>query len=342
MIVWLVVSNLIIFISVSASRSSVSFPVYFILFTLSETVCKSIPFPRLPLVSLGRAATTFSLRSRGTDLLLSILNNCIANDSRLSSLVTATTAVGYAMASPHSAYSSEFWKGMIITCGGTALLLWGAWVWFFILFAQRHLGTYLAIACSQTFNQIFELESDSKMTRTENRLLPRGVMSTLHAGIYGVTTGIVRIDLFDECRCAVTHTHTHTRARAQAHAIPHFTDHTHTCCCCCCCYKSSVAIRSQYKLLVPLRWARGLALLSVCHADRSVHTEQVHKFRHRSTHPAEHHPLRWSAPFNSGLGSDRSCLCSSADIYSAEKDNIFEHVDRRIRWSNPSVNRLLF
>lgn len=52
------------------------------------------------------------------------------------------------------------------------------------------LGTALASASANTFNQIIEIESDKLMHRTRNRPLPTGRLSVAHATGFGIATGI--------------------------------------------------------------------------------------------------------------------------------------------------------
>jgi protoheme IX farnesyltransferase len=81
---------------------------------------------------------------------------------RLSSLVVVSTMVGYYMAP-------------------------GPFLWDQFLYTS--LGTSLAIACANSFNQIFELKLDSQMARTAARMLPSGKISPLHATLFGLVTG---------------------------------------------------------------------------------------------------------------------------------------------------------
>jgi len=57
-------------------------------------------------------------------------------------------------------------------------------------FVCSSIGTGLAIASANTFNQVIEVDNDAQMTRTENRPLPTRVISIAHAVAFGVATGI--------------------------------------------------------------------------------------------------------------------------------------------------------
>ncbi len=49
-------------------------------------------------------------------------------------------------------------------------------------------GTFLASASANTWNQLYEIKSDAKMSRTRARPLPSGRMSSRHATAFGVST----------------------------------------------------------------------------------------------------------------------------------------------------------
>ncbi|GAB9464229.1 Protoheme ix farnesyltransferase [Globisporangium polare] len=80
---------------------------------------------------------------------------------RLSSLVVMTTGAGFLMA------------------GGP--ISWGA-------FAAATIGTSLAAASANTFNQAWEIELDAKMNRTCKRPLPSGRITRNHAVAFGAAT----------------------------------------------------------------------------------------------------------------------------------------------------------
>ncbi|KAF4323272.1 hypothetical protein BBO99_00001532 [Phytophthora kernoviae] len=81
--------------------------------------------------------------------------------SRLSALVVLTTGAGFLMA------------------GGP--ISWGS-------FAAATLGTSLAAASANTFNQCWEVELDAKMQRTHRRPLPSGRITRTHALTFGAAT----------------------------------------------------------------------------------------------------------------------------------------------------------
>ncbi len=82
---------------------------------------------------------------------------------RLSALVALTASAGYAAGSGDSI---DF-----------AQLCWTS------------LGTLGAAACANTLNQLYEVFNDSRMTRTMNRPLPAGRLSTRHAKVFALLTG---------------------------------------------------------------------------------------------------------------------------------------------------------
>ncbi len=82
--------------------------------------------------------------------------------ARLSSLVVLTTGAGYAIGPAAFDYGT-----VTAACVGTAL----------------------CAASAGTFNQIFEIDQDSKMNRTKKRPLPSGAVSTTEATMFGLTTG---------------------------------------------------------------------------------------------------------------------------------------------------------
>lgn len=114
------------------------------------------------------ALTTATKALAASDSALS-LNERIAVYSqlskvRLSSLVVMTTGAGFLMA------------------GGP--ISWGS-------FTAATVGTSLAAAAANTFNQAWEIELDSKMHRTSKRPLPSGKITRGHAVAFGATTAAV-------------------------------------------------------------------------------------------------------------------------------------------------------
>ena len=57
------------------------------------------------------------------------------------------------------------------------------------------LGTFGAAACANTLNQIYEVQNDSKMTRTCNRPLPAGRLGRMHAAVFAGIMGITGISI---------------------------------------------------------------------------------------------------------------------------------------------------
>lgn len=87
---------------------------------------------------------------------------------RLSSLVVVSTMVGFYM-SPLAFVPSTF-------------------VW-------ASLGTSLAIASANTFNQVIEVDNDSRMNRTLKRTLPSKKISITHAVLFGAATGMTGVGM---------------------------------------------------------------------------------------------------------------------------------------------------
>lgn len=65
----------------------------------------------------------------------------------------------------------------------------------FSTFAFSSIGTSLAIASANTFNQVIEIEKDKQMMRTLRRILPTGKVSVGHAILFGTTTGALGVGL---------------------------------------------------------------------------------------------------------------------------------------------------
>lgn len=82
---------------------------------------------------------------------------------KLSALVVLTAGAGYAAGSG----DSIDWKG----------------------FAWTSLGTFGASACANTLNQLYEVTNDRLMSRTCNRPLPAGRLSSMHAAGFALATG---------------------------------------------------------------------------------------------------------------------------------------------------------
>lgn len=69
-----------------------------------------------------------------------------------------------------------------------APIVLGAFIW-------SSVGTGLAVASANTFNQIIEIERDAIMSRTQKRILPTGKVSVRHAMAFGITTGLLGFGL---------------------------------------------------------------------------------------------------------------------------------------------------
>lgn len=58
-------------------------------------------------------------------------------------------------------------------------------------FLSASIGTSLAVASANTFNQVIEVERDAEMRRTLKRILPTGKISVGHALAFGTFTGLL-------------------------------------------------------------------------------------------------------------------------------------------------------
>lgn len=85
--------------------------------------------------------------------------------SRLSSLVVVTSLGGYGAAA--------------LSFGNFSLLSFSACL----------SGVYLTAFCANTLNQCLEMPYDAQMKRTQNRVLPRCVISIEHAATFGLISG---------------------------------------------------------------------------------------------------------------------------------------------------------
>lgn len=114
------------------------------------------------------AATAAAARARGpvspSRRLRQLINNYKQlSKFRLSGLVVATAAAGYA-------------------AGSKERIDWAGLGW-------TSLGTFLCSASANSFNQIYEVVNDSKMRRTAARPLPSGRMTRLHALAFALLAG---------------------------------------------------------------------------------------------------------------------------------------------------------
>ncbi|GAQ88088.1 Heme A farnesyltransferase [Klebsormidium nitens] len=89
--------------------------------------------------------------------------------ARLSALVVATAAGGYIM-------------------GSGEVIDWAGLGW-------TSLGTYMAAASANAFNQVIEISNDGRMRRTMRRPLPSGRMSRAHALSFAITMGVGGVSL---------------------------------------------------------------------------------------------------------------------------------------------------
>jgi protoheme IX farnesyltransferase len=97
---------------------------------------------------------------------------------RLTSLVVATTAVGYLMAGgPRPDAAAMAWTLM---------------------------GTALAAAGSMALNQVQEVARDARMERTKNRPLPAGAIARRHALVFGLVTAVLGLAVLAAMATALT------------------------------------------------------------------------------------------------------------------------------------------
>lgn len=69
--------------------------------------------------------------------------------------------------------------------------------------AWTSLGTFGAAACANTFNQLYEVVNDSRMSRTCNRPLPAGRLGPRHALAFALLTGAAGLWMLYEKVCCV-------------------------------------------------------------------------------------------------------------------------------------------
>ncbi|KAF0689378.1 Aste57867_19170 [Aphanomyces stellatus] len=77
---------------------------------------------------------------------------------------------------------------VVLTAGAGFFMMGGPISW--SSFAALSVGTTLAAASANTFNQAYEVRTDSMMKRTMMRPLPRGAITTQHAVAFGAATAV--------------------------------------------------------------------------------------------------------------------------------------------------------
>lgn len=115
------------------------------------------------------AAISEASARRGIAGLLS--NYCQLTKARLSALVVLTSGAGFALGSGDTIH----WTTMLWTM----------------------LGTALAAGSANIFNELWEIERDRRMPRTQSRPLPTGRIGPFHAMILGVTLGSAGLIILD-------------------------------------------------------------------------------------------------------------------------------------------------
>ncbi|ETV97791.1 protoheme IX farnesyltransferase [Aphanomyces invadans] len=77
---------------------------------------------------------------------------------------------------------------VVLTAGSGFFMMGGPISW--SAFAALSVGTTLAAASANTFNQAWEIKTDSMMKRTMTRPLPRGAITRNHAVAFGAATAV--------------------------------------------------------------------------------------------------------------------------------------------------------
>jgi len=92
---------------------------------------------------------------------------------RITALITFTALVGMLLAAP--------------TIPTWSVLLWGG------------VGIALCCACAAALNQVFECATDSRMSRTRGRPLPKGQLRVRHALTFAIALGLVGTTILILC-----------------------------------------------------------------------------------------------------------------------------------------------
>ena len=116
--------------------------------------------------------------SRATPRLRDFL---VLSKYRLSGLVSLTAVCGYALRT-----TEKDWKTLCKEASAVGV------------------GTWLAAAGANAFNQAYEVASDAKMKRTWGRPLVRGRISVRGAGLFGALAGALGVGVLASCTNATT------------------------------------------------------------------------------------------------------------------------------------------
>ncbi|RHY03696.1 hypothetical protein DYB36_006369 [Aphanomyces astaci] len=125
-----------------------------------------------------------------------ILSLSTRTDAQLSSTISevsaASVAVPLALNERLTIYSqlskARLSSLVVLTAGAGFFMMGGPISW--SSFAALSVGTTLAAASANTFNQAWEVKTDAMMKRTMMRPLPRGAITTNHAVAFGAATAV--------------------------------------------------------------------------------------------------------------------------------------------------------
>ncbi|GAB4844223.1 Protoheme IX farnesyltransferase, mitochondrial [Ancistrocladus abbreviatus] len=139
--------------------------------SITDSVKLGLRFPSLS--RTGAASSTAAVHAASSSSLardvvaaVSHYGRCYweLSKARLSMLVVATSGTGYILGSGHAIdFSGLYW-----TCAGTMMVA----------------------AAANSLNQVFEVNNDAKMKRTERRPLPSGRISVRHAVTWASSVGV--------------------------------------------------------------------------------------------------------------------------------------------------------
>jgi len=189
----------------SPSSSSSSSPS---LFSTSHTYNHSISNLQLPFRNnlSSSASHVLSTPTKSTSIKSFIRDYLVLSKHKLSALVTFTAGVGYALRceipfheNEYVLSHSEFCSCKVCTFGLNRVHALLSTVKSEIQTVIAVLvGTFLASACANTLNQVYERFSDAKMIRTRIRPLPAGRLTVPHALFFAATTFVASMQILNE------------------------------------------------------------------------------------------------------------------------------------------------
>jgi len=143
--------------SITSSQIPAASPTPAISQTPPEFICTPPPTTQIP-------EAVINIQPERVKDLKGLINAYLSlSKFRLSALIVVTTMAGYVLAPMPFHFST---------------------------FVATTVGTSLACASANTFNQIYEVAFDAKMARTKKRMLPSGKVSLSHAILFGAVTGL--------------------------------------------------------------------------------------------------------------------------------------------------------